>query len=349
MLRRASCLGLALGLATPVLVQASGARAETRPTLALRYAIEDGAKTCPDEGEVRARLVQEVGYDPFQPSAARQVVLEVTSTPRGFTGVLRDGEAPPRAFEAPRCDDLIESAVLALALSLDPDTRPPPASTAPPPVSSGATPDPPPSPSPPPPSTTMFIPFIPPDAPRPPLPAPEPRSAFFGFWGVGFGVGAGVVPGISAGPTIDLGLGAQAWELALEGTFILPGARASSLGDVVVSSLLFSAIPCYAPRFAAWGRVLLCGNVTLGGHFADAEGVIGTTDPSLELAVFTGPRIGMAIDAAAHLQIRVFAELCGNLTPLAASIQRGEEEPFLVYESPPVAGRTGLSVSFAFP
>jgi len=324
------------------LVTTSKLAAAERPMVSLRYAVGEGAGSCPNETELRGRVLEEVGYDPFvSDPRARSFSIEI-SRERLFTARVVDrstsgADSVRTMTSSVSCDDLVESVVLALAVTLDPEIK---AAEPRPPAVAGK------------PEVTVVPVLVPVYVDRPVAPPPQPtqHDPIEGFVAAGFGVGGGFVPGVSTGPTLAIGVRQKQWELSAEGTMQLPGSSENIVGTAVVHAILGSLVPCFTPSFASWGRALVCGNVSLGAASVSAEGVVNEY-PSLELAAFTGPRAGASMHVAPHFDIRIAGDLLVNLAPLEASIDHyvgSSKFSVVTYGAPPVAGRvvTALSVSF---
>jgi hypothetical protein len=326
-------------LVVGMLSTTSEAAAAERPTVSLRYSIADGVSACPNETTLRLQVTEAVGYDPFVSDATRSLAIEI-SHDKLFTARVADkstsgAEAVRTLTSSVSCDDLLQSVVLAVAVSLDPEVQPKSVEKPLPPKR---------------PEVTMVPVLVPVYVERPPTPVAKPvrRDSIEGFVAGGFGVGGGFVPGTSLGPTLALGFRRRQWEVALEGTVQLPGDAESEFGKVEVLSVMASAVPCYTPALSTWGRALVCGSVAMGGAFASASNV-ETSTPAVLIAAFTGPRAGIAFHAAPHVDVRLAGDLWVNVAPLDAQIRGTFGELFPVYQSPPIAGRAITSVAASFP
>lgn len=312
--------------------------AAERPTVALRYSIADGVSACPNESTLRQEVTEAVGYDPFVSDAGRSLTIEIS---RDKTFTARVVDRSPQGTDAVRvltssvgCDDLLQSVVLAVAISLDPEVQPKVIAKAPPAKRPEVT----------------IVPVLVPvyiDRPAPPPSKPVQRDVIQGWVGAGFGVGGGFVPGTSLGPTLAAGFRRKHWEVSLEATAQLPGTTESDFGDVEVFSVMASVVPCYTPPLSTWGRALVCGSLMMGGAFASADDV-EQASPAVRIAAFTGPRAGVVFLVAPHFDVRLAGDLFVNLAPLDAQI-RALGEPVTIYENPPVAGRVITSVAVTFP
>jgi hypothetical protein len=326
------------GLVVATLIATSKASAAERPTVALRYSIADGASACSNEATLRGRVTEEVGYDPFVSGAARSLVIEISHDKLFMARVV---DRAPSGAEAVRtltssvsCDDLLQSVVLAVAVSLDPEVQPKAVAEAPPEKQ---------------PEVKLVPVLVPVYVDRPAAPPPKPvlRDVVGGYVSAGFGVGGGFVPGSSLGPTVSAGIRRKYWEISLEGSAELPGTTETQFGEIEVFSLLATVAPCYTPPLSSWGRALVCGNLSIGGAFASAKAVVNPTD-SVEVAAFTGPRGGFAFNVAPHFEVRVLGDLLLNLAPIEAQVLSfGNAET--VYDGAPIAGRVVTAMAVTFP
>lgn len=305
--------------------------------MTLEYVVGDGASGCPSKEQVRARLVEEVGYDPIvESNPTLATTLEITPEGDAFRGRYTarptTGAATVRDLSSDvSCDDLVSSFVLAATISLDPEPAP-------------RTPPSPPEPKVVPVPVPVYIdrPVATPATPAPP--APPPVHVTFH---AGYSVGSGLVPDVAHGPIAYVGLRGEVWEVGVEGAYLVEGDEASSFGDVLVSAAFASLVPCFAPLFGGRFRFFGCGHLSLGGSFVDAEKVDEATPSTTPLALL-GVRTGFGVRVAGPLEIRLLGDMLADLTPLDASIRdRGVDRP--VYSAPAIFGRGVLAVALSFP
>ncbi|MFO0619580.1 MAG: hypothetical protein U0414_43740 [Polyangiaceae bacterium] len=313
------------------------ARGGDRRTMTLDYVVGDGATGCPSKEQVRARLVQEVGYDPIvEANPTLATTFEVTPDGSSFRGryTARPTTGAPSSRDLSSdvsCDDLVSSFVLAAAISLDPEPMPP---ALPPPSEPKLVPVP----------VPVFI-DRPVATPTPATPAPAPPVGV--TFHAGYSFGSGLVPDIAHGPIAYVGLRGDIWEVGIEGAYVFEGNEASGFGDVLVSAALASLVPCFAPRFGARFRFFGCGNLALGGTFVDALNV-DRAAPSTSPLALLGVRAGFGVHLAGPLEIQLLGDMLADLAPIDASIRdRGLVRS--VYSAPAIFGRGILALALSFP
>jgi hypothetical protein len=234
-------VGRSIAIWAALLASAIPTTANARPSARLVYSRAAGAESCPDERALRAAVAERLGYDPFFAWVKQAVVASMAPDGRrGFVARIRlvdeQGiEAGTRDLHADgACADLLDTAALAIAIAIDPQ------SLTPRPVAEKPGP---PQPPPPPP---------PPDAgPEEEEAPPEPTQAPAGS-PVTFDAIAGVVASVGVAPAPALGarLGAEArWRdvsIGLDGRIDAPAASGPVQGGGRVSSRLIVATlaPC---------------------------------------------------------------------------------------------------------
>lgn len=264
----------------------------------LTYARGDGpASVCPDEATFRTLVLARLGYDPFDPSAPRELRVELRPEGAEITGRLvltgQGNEKPAqrtlRSGDAD-CFELTSSLALAAAIAVDPDA-----------VRAGTTrPQPTPTPQPPAPQ---------PPVPRPPTPPPTPppqreRSPWEpadigGRLSAAFVMPFGITPaprgGVRAGAAIDGGI----WSLGAEGVVFFPSATAgdaeeATAGEVSTLVVHGALVPCAHLPLHAIVLLDLCAVGSVGAMFSDATGVT-RSDPRSHLFATVGPRAGVSL------------------------------------------------------
>lgn len=313
----------------------AAARGEERRTMTLDYTVGEGAEGCPTNAELRARLTEEVGYDPIVASGGTiTATLEITSDTRGFHGRYttdgRSGHAVRDLSSEISCDDLVSSFVLSAAISLDPEPTPPTPTKAAQETVVVSVPVP------------VYIdrPVVVPSAPRA---TPPVRVTFH----AGYAVGSGLVPDVAHGPLAYVGLRGAGWEVGLEGAYLFEGDASSKYGDVLVSAAFASVVPCFAPALSERLTFFGCGHLSLGGGFVDAARVDSPT-PSTVLVSLLGVRTGVGLRIAGPLEGRLFGDLLADLTPIEATLRdRGVDHP--VFTSASVLGRGVLALALVVP
>lgn len=328
----ASALTLLAARATwaePSAAQASAPRA----TAHLTYERAPGAESCIEEGELRARVADRLGHDPFVAASTTAIEVRVAREDGKWLAQLtaeKDGRpAGARALssDASRCDDLAETLALTLSVLLDPhgplaDATPREA----PPVRSTKRAD---------------DPFFEPPAPAtkevaPPAP-PAPRVVPFGA--VGTSVLFAVAPAPSAGLFAQLGARHRDASLAVEGMVALPSSDPDARGPGArVSLTTASLLPCYALSVfetCAVGRV--------GALHAEGVGVSVPRSAST-LYVAAGLRVGAALPLTRALAIAAFAEGAAPLSRTTLVLNDRD-----AWTTPALAAALGLAVRVRVP
>lgn len=114
-------IGVVLSLLCALL---SGAVAHAdRPAAQLEYQRGAGTESCPSESVFRELVASRLGHDPFDGSGSRVFTIELSRAGRSVFLSIRDadegGERILRGTLA-RCEDVVSSAALAVAMSIDP-------------------------------------------------------------------------------------------------------------------------------------------------------------------------------------------------------------------------------------
>jgi hypothetical protein len=155
-------LAVALGALSAVASFGRVARAGSQTFVTLDYEVPPDASGCPDADEFRASVARQLHYDPFRPTADRQVAVQIARKDAGFDGRIRWTDAEGRWVGDRRltsrksdCGEIAASVAFAVAVQVQML-----ATLAPPPE-----PEPPPPPPPPPPAPPVI------EAPPPPPPA----------------------------------------------------------------------------------------------------------------------------------------------------------------------------------
>jgi hypothetical protein len=310
------------------------AAAAAAPSARLVYGRAPGAESCPDEAALREAVSARIGYDPFFPYAPRTVVLTIQGAGDKLTArveLVENEQANVRELETAEgsCDELLESAALAIAIAIDPRALVAPASSEPDPPPSTPAPE------------APLEPLLP--AGRPPT-AERPRASLPSAGGprvraaVGPRLAAGLQPGVATGAAAG---GALVWDRFSIGAEIesyLPSVASAASGSRVRGWLLDGAlVPCL--------RVLpvsVCGVVRVGRFEGAGERVLDpTTDASLFLAA--GGRAGVELLVSRGVRLHLDGEMVGNL--VRATLVVGPES---VWRAPPVAGILAVFASREF-
>ena len=111
----------------PSSLHAQATRATTRPQATLVFEGDAGTETCASEATLRELVAGRLGYDPFVAEATRHVRVQVQTPRRGRLAVRiettrPDGGRGEREFVGAmsECSVLIESAVFAVSIAIDP-------------------------------------------------------------------------------------------------------------------------------------------------------------------------------------------------------------------------------------
>jgi hypothetical protein len=297
-MRTASLLSVALLVGTaPALADAPPPWPQV--SMRLEFARGAGVQGCPDEGALRGFLAREFGYDPIARDGAMRLQIFVTRlqgadllavfTIEDSTGTIVWSQAFRNRFG---CRDLLETAAVAIEVTVDhillkpPAVPPPPPAPAAPPPAPAAPPTPPPVPS-----------AAPPAPPR--LPKPQPWT---------FRAGAGYALNFGFTPTPNFG--PLAFFTGDKGTYSLSGEVRAAWTPNRVDDL--SGPPAYA-RFIGGAIApcihrdpfFVCLPFTLGTLSVSSVRSLGVRSP----VVFAiGSRLGVEGPFMKGLAVRVFAE-----------------------------------------
>jgi hypothetical protein len=301
----------------------------------LSYEREAGAEACPDEAALREQVALRLGYDPFQPEAPHRVSVRVDKGTTGFHARITTSDASAGSrgpasrdldSEGDRCDELVQSIVLAVSLAIDPlsfgrphvalpPPLPTPAAAASPEAAKVAAPATPPSP----PSTTPWI-------------FDLTATARAGF---------GLVPGFSIGPALDLRVGKKHWALLAQLGANLPVGQANLATDPtagVEASLIRGGLG----GCGILGWLSFCGRVDLGALDGRGTGLSRTSpDTTLYADVALSTRLDVPIASGVHASVG--AELDA---PFAATNLNVNEAP--VWTTPTLTGSFDLGVGYRF-
>jgi hypothetical protein len=298
------------------------------PQVRLEFHREPAAQSCPDEEQLRLRVAERLGYDPFTSAAEVRLVVRMERAPRQWRarierlspeGALGRRELTSDSFS---CVELAAALELALALAIDPlgQGRHAPAPSAPPPAPPGE-----------------------PEPAGPPVPAGEapPRAPSPPGWSltgaVGAGAAAGTAPSWLWGPWLQLRAArseAFAWggetALWLQSRAPLPGA-----GSVSSSGVVAALTGCVRSS-----PVELCGGGSGGVLWVEGEGLAVNRHRAIPRASAL-LRGGVERPLRAGLSLRLFAgaELAWQRTTLVL----GQEQ---VWVTPALGGHAGAAVGF---
>lgn len=316
---------------------------ERRPVVRLNYDVRDDS--CPGERAFRDLIAARLGYDPVDDAAPRAVVVVMAERNRRFDGTLAffDAEGRPAGERRvgnrePRCAEVAASLASAVALVLDPlgsvarDVQEHAAEP------QEAAPE----------DSAPAVPAAParetvepdePAAPAPPVSLNEdtrPPLAFFAH--AGLGAAYGLVPGVSIGARLGLGVDVSHWLLGAEfRTEFTPGSVA--LGGERAEATLFAARPFGCRRV---GLGLLCAGATVGA----LEGRAPELPPAdVRTSVFASVDVlgGVDIPIADGLSLRALAELDALVVRTRLRVDERD-----LWTAPPVAVSAFVAVAYVF-
>lgn len=321
-------VAFAASLAAPGAARADGARVR------LTYTRGEGATSCPDARAFGAAVAGRLGYEPFDPTAARKVNVTLGRRDRAFEARIEmiDSGAPPaeRRFtsRASDCAELAATTELALAIAIDPFRA---AAPAPPPV----------APAPPSAAPAAPVDVAPALAPVAIVAAPvtpaSPRQAVI-FQAAGALVGAvGAAPAAALG--LEVGIGARRGDLslAIEGRADLPASTPLPAAEVSAWLLAGSLVPC-----AHWRAFAGCVLATAGVLRAAGRGLVDArqvTVPWLAL----GARLGADLPLSASLSLSAHADAVAPL--VQTELRVGDA---VVWTTPAVVFAVAVGLAFAF-
>lgn len=295
---------------------AGTAHAAPQVFVALEYQVVPGAPGCADVSAFQAAVRNQLGYDPFRPTAERQVAVQIARSDTGYEGRIQWTAAGRAAGDRHlstahrECGEIVNNLAFALAVqiqlqaALAPVT--PPLTAAP-----RASPTSAPQPSTPLPPGASSRPVTPPvEVPPPPVSPAPPRAAHLLRLAVGFGPSLALA--LAPGPTatgrlfVNARLTRLSFELALDGAW--PARRREPAGDGFSLN-----------RFGAEGAV--CGHVS--AFAACATGALGLLEArgfgvdAPRTATGLTAQLGARLVAAHDLGPRLFvaARVEGMLMP----------------------------------
>lgn len=321
-----SSLVVAACLATLCPAVAAG---QTRPTARLRVEAVEGA--CFEEPALREEVATQLGYDPFEASAEREVGVQVLAPEEGpeirITLTTEEGSSLERTLlgRPEECPALLDAAALAVCIAIDPTAldRPDPAPPEPEPEPAPA-PEPVPTPEPP---------VVSPPAEPAPTPEPEDpvwlRVALSGFGTLG------------AAPTVVGGGGSLALTLGLEDVSFGLGVR----GDVPTS---IGVDPGSVEALLLAGELAICGWVdpigvcalgVAGAVRGQGRDFAGGNETIWLPYAGIGARVTLYLPLAGPLGFRAYADLLAQVTPAELLV-----DDRVAWSMPPVGGVLGVGV-----
>ncbi len=330
------------GLSLVVFASAASKDASARASARLDYRPGAGAAQCPDEAALREGVAIRLGYDPFRPDDARTVRVSIDRSTNWRAVVeLRSGGAEQGRQELSSktgtCEEIASAVMFAVSVAIDPAVALA-APTPPKPASSDASAGSPRSEAtrsetaaPPPPIPASI-------ASSPSVAAPNAAERWRALAAVSAFGSFGEVPAASWGGAIEVGVESSLASLALEARAVAPAEAASNApGDVRGWLAVATLVPCLHVKFA-----FACPLLSIGAFFGQGEGVTHTQSEATPYAS-AGGRLGIDVEVAPGLHLRVFGDVTTPLTPTTLSIAGVQ-----AWRTPDVAGLAGASVVHSF-
>jgi hypothetical protein len=323
-------------------VAAAGAAPRRVPPIQLVYTRGAGAAGCPDAGSLRSAVFKEMGYDPFDPSAARRLDVSIERRAGQYvvTMEMRDdaGQIVWTDDIASResCRTLVEAAGLAIVIRIDVQPEPEPcpvcpAPSPPPPAPPSPVPAEVPPPSPPPPASAAEVP-PPSPSPEPPPAPPKPIVVRLGgaVWGE-----YGALPHLTPGIALSGGVRHDWFSGALEGRWDPPAGLSFPFYAVSLTRFTLGAVLCGHHAWFAQCLVAEAGAVqSLGNH--------GTFDSQLVVYTAFGTRLVAEIPMLRPgLFLQLGADFLGTALPNSFSSISGPGA-----QVPRVAGGLGVGLLY---
>lgn len=300
-----------LAWSSPASLHAQATRAVTRPQATLVFEGAAGTETCASEATLRELVAGRLGYDPFVSEASRHVRVQVLTPRRGRLAVRiettrPDGGRGEREFvgTVAECNVLVESAVFAVSIAIDPAAlQPQPVVIeAPEPV---ALPEPVPMVEPEPVALPEPVPIVEPEPA--PLPAAEDSVHVAVSLGISGSLGASIgiaSLGASFGPEVRY----RDFRVALTFRGDVPNGMAVGGGNIEAHLLAGDLAACglVSPFFA-------CGLLTVGVLRGQGQGFAVNREVLLPHAAL-GARAGLETRIAGPLSVRAQLDLLAHLT-----------------------------------
>ena len=299
-------------LAASVAVIATSNVSSASPSARLVYLRNAGAEACPDESAVRAAVSSRLGYDPFFPSAAETMFIEISRDKTQYRARVKLVDANndvrgTREIAEPgsSCSAMIDTLALSISIAIDPDslTRGPVA----PPAPEGRAE----SPEPAGPTEPAFV--APPPRPdrdrardrdqgRDGARAKSPRTYHFELWAAP-AVWFGSAPSVAFGGELGARVRWPHVSLGLSGRGDVPSSRTIEGINVSVGFVAAVAAVCgHLDVFSA------CALGTVGRLTASSDAAVARDDRTVRFLV--GASIGAELPATDSL--RLFARVIGN-------------------------------------
>jgi hypothetical protein len=293
-----------------------------RPQARLLHLRESGAERCPDAKDLRSRVAERLGYDPFRQDASTSVRVGFRPVGSGFTADVEAFDSRSEllgrrtlASTDETCRDLADSVVLTVTLLLD---TPAPSETV-------STPHPQNVPAA---SESSRV-----DAA--PLPGSTPWTIETGLAMV---ASVGFAPAPSVGARLALGLRRGFWSFALGGRLDLPSEGQYAMGTVETTARLGELSGC-----GHFGRAFFCVVGAAGAVTADGRNVLNARRTIGPFGT-VGGRVGADIPLVGPLALRGSAELVALL--VRTQVMVGQDT---LFTTPALGGTFAIGVVGRFP
>jgi hypothetical protein len=309
-------------VALGTMVLTTSATSWCRPYARLLHVRESGAERCPDAKELRSRIAERLGYDPFRQDASTSVRVGFRPDESGFTADVEAFDARSDLLGRRKlsstdetCRDLADSVVLTVTLLLD---TPPPGGIV----------------------STPHPKDLPAAVESPHLGvAPLPVKV---LWTVDVGLdlvaAVGYAPSPSVGTRLAVGLRHGPWSFALGGRLDLPAEGRFATGTVETAVRLGELSGC-----GHFGRGFLCVVGAAGAITADGRNVLNARRTIGPFGT-VGGRVGGDIPLVGPLALRGSAELVALL--VRTSVMVGQET---LFTTPALGGTFAIGFVGRFP
>lgn len=317
--------GLWLTLALALVGREGRAQPSQNLQVALEYSA-DSALGCPSEGELKASVAQQLGYDPFASDSAEprlrvEIVKPAERLEAQIEWMARErGEGERRLIsDGGDCAALARSLIFAIAVQIqlhavnEPPASEPPARPAPPP------------------------------APRPPAPPPArleaPPAHRSVLLGLGLMARAGLAPRVTPGARLFGALSKHWWAFELSAHATLPSRLELADGTgFTANELGASVVPCL--RHSSFG---FCAVGALSLLHVRGEGVDRIRSPSA-LTGGVGARLQLLLPQLRRFGVIVQAEALALLAPQDVFLNEAK-----VWSTAPLAFTAILDFAAIFP
>ncbi|HRG95480.1 MAG TPA: hypothetical protein PLR99_04465 [Polyangiaceae bacterium] len=337
--RRGSLAARSAGRATAALVGllalATPSAAWGRPQARLLHVREPGAERCPSAEQLRSRVAERLGYDPFRDDASMTVRAAFRLDERQDHKLAADVEAfddrsallgrRSLASTDETCRDLADSVVLAVTLLLDA-----------PPSSTSAAPAPAPAPERPAVATTPAREASASPPPAPPTPAPA--LAWTVSVGLDLVAGVGFAPAPSVGARLYASLRRGPWSVAAGGRLDLPAEGRYAAGTVETAVRLGELAGC-----GHLGRGFLCVVGAAGAITADGANVLQARQTVGPFGTL-GARVGGDLALFGPIALRASADVAALLVRTRVTVG-----PETLFTTPALGGTVGIGLVGRFP